>query len=89
MPIGADEVTVFDHTGAYAAFPNGGMAVTPHAILEVRSATGDLIWRFDRDGPKPRRVMPASVASDINMILNKVVEEERALLAAPRLHRAP
>ena len=75
LPIGADEVTVFDHTGAYATFPNGGMAVTPHSILEVRSATGDLIWRFDRDGPKPRRVMPQSVAADINMILNKAVEE--------------
>jgi penicillin-binding protein 1A len=75
LPIGADEVTVFDHTAAYATFPNGGMAVTPHAILEVRSATGDLIWRFDRDGPKPRRVMPQSVAADINMILNKAVEE--------------
>jgi penicillin-binding protein 1A len=74
LPIGADEVTVFDHTGAFATFPNGGLAVTPHAILEVRSATGDLIWRFDRDGPKPRRVMPAGVASDINMILNQAVE---------------
>ncbi len=74
LPIGADEVTVFDHTGAFATFPNGGMAVTPHAILEVRSATGDLIWRFDRDGPKPRRVMPAQVAADINMILNQAVE---------------
>jgi penicillin-binding protein 1A len=50
------------------------LAVTPHAILEVRSATGELIWRFDRDGPKPRRVMPAQVAADINMILNQAVE---------------
>lgn len=74
LPIGADEVTVFDHSVAFATFPNGGMAVTPHAILEVRSATGDLIWRFDRDGPKPRRVMPAQVAADINMILNQAVE---------------
>jgi len=65
---------VFDHAAAFATFPNGGMAVTPHAILEVRSATGELIWRFDRDGPKPRRVMPAQVAADINMILNQAVE---------------
>jgi penicillin-binding protein 1A len=75
LPIGADEVTVFDHTAAFATFPNGGKAVTPHTILEVRNATGDLIWRFDRDGRKPRQVMPAQVASDINMILNKAVEE--------------
>lgn len=74
LPIGADEVTVFDHSAAFITFPNGGMAVTPHAILEVRSATGELIWRFDRDGPKPRRVMPAQVAADINMILNQAVE---------------
>jgi penicillin-binding protein 1A len=74
LPIGAGEVTVFDHAAAFATFPNGGMAVTPHAILEVRSATGELIWRFDRDGPKPRRVMPAQVAADINMILNQAVE---------------
>ena len=74
LPIGAGEVTVFDHSAAFAAFPNGGMAVTPHAILEVRSATGELIWRFDRDGPKPRRVMPAQVAADINMILTQAVD---------------
>ena len=55
LPIGADEVTVLDHTGGFATFPNGGKAVTPHAILEVRSGTGDLIWRFDRDGKKPCR----------------------------------
>ena len=59
LPIGADEVTVLDHTVAYATFPNLGKAVTPHAILEVRTGTGDVVWRFDRDGPKPRQVMPA------------------------------
>ena len=84
LPIGAGEVTVFDHAAAFATFPNGGMAVTPHSILEVRSATGELIWRFDRDGPKPRRVMPAQVAADINMILTQAVEAgtgRRAILA--------
>lgn len=75
LPIGADEVTVLDHTGAFAAFPNGGLAVKPHAAIEVRSATGELIWRADRDLKKPVRVMPAQVASDMNMMLNKAVEE--------------
>ena len=75
MPIGADEVTVLDHTGGYATFVNGGKAVTPHAILEVRSGTGDLIWRFDRDGKKPVQVITPQVANDMNMMMNKVVEE--------------
>jgi penicillin-binding protein 1A len=74
LPIGADEVTVLDHTAAHATFPNMGKAVTPHAILEVRTGTGDLVWRFDRDGPKPRQVMPPSIAADMIKMMNSVVE---------------
>jgi len=74
LPIGADEVTVLDHTGAYATFPNMGKAVTPHAILEVRTGTGDLVWRYDRDGPKPHQVLPPGVAADMMKMMNSVVE---------------
>ena len=74
LPIGADEVTVLDHTGAYATFPNLGKAVKAHAILEVRTGNGDLVWRFDRDGPKPRQVLPPQVASDMIKMMNSVVE---------------
>jgi penicillin-binding protein 1A len=84
LPIGADEVTVLEHTVAYATFPNKGMSVTPHAILEVRSAAGDTIWRFDRDGPKPRRAITESVAADMSLMMSKVVEEgtaRRAILS--------
>ena len=62
LPIGADEVTVLDHTVAFATFPNLGKAVASHAILEVRTGNGDVVWRFDRDGPKPRQVLPEKVA---------------------------
>ena len=74
LPIGADAVTVLDHTGAYATFPNLGKAVTPHAILEVRTGAGELVWRFDRDGPKPRQVLPPGVAADMIKMMNSVVE---------------
>jgi penicillin-binding protein 1A len=83
MPIGADEVTVLDHTGGYGIFVNEGKSITPHAILEVRSGAGDLIWRFDRDGKKPVQVISPQVARDMNMMMNKVVEEgtgKRAIL---------
>ena len=88
LPIGAGEVTVLDHTVAYAAFPNVGKAVKPHALLEVRTGNGEVIWRFDRDGPKPRQVMPAQVALDMNMMMNKVTEEgtaRRALIPGVRI----
>ncbi len=59
MPIGAAEVTVLDHTAGYTAFPNLGKAATPHALLEVRTANGDVVWRFDRDGKQARAGVPA------------------------------
>jgi penicillin-binding protein 1A len=74
LPIGADGVELLDHTGAYATFPNLGMAVTPHALLEVRGGDGTLIWRYDRDGPKPHRALPAHVAADMIKMMNSVVE---------------
>jgi penicillin-binding protein 1A len=78
MPIGADEVTVLDHTGGYTIFPNLGKAMAPHAILELRSGPGELIWRWDRDGKKPVTVLPPQVAMDMNMMMSKVVEEGTA-----------
>ncbi|MGE0565902.1 MAG: transglycosylase domain-containing protein [Pseudolabrys sp.] len=78
LPIGADEVTVVDHVGAYTTYPNLGMAATAHALLEVRTGTGELIWRFDRDGPKPKRVFTAQIAQDMNLMMSNVVENGTA-----------
>ncbi len=88
LPIGAGEVTVLDHTVAFATFPNGGKSVTAHGLLEVRTGNGEVVWRFDRDGPKPRQVLPAQVALDMNMMLNKAAEEgtgRRAILNGIRI----
>jgi penicillin-binding protein 1A len=75
---------VLEHTVAYAAFPNGGKAVKPHAILEVRSGSGETIWRFDRDETlKPVQAIPPQVASDMALMMSHVVEEgtaKRAIL---------
>jgi penicillin-binding protein 1A len=74
LPIGADEVYVFEHAVAYATFPNLGRAVVPHAALEVRTGTGELVWRFDRDGKKPQQVISPEVALDMIKMMNSVVE---------------
>jgi penicillin-binding protein 1A len=83
LPIGADEVYVYEHAVAYATFPNLGRAVAPHAALEVRTGNGQLVWRFDRDGPKPKQVISPSVALDMIKMMNSVVENgtgKRAML---------
>jgi penicillin-binding protein 1A len=74
LPIGADAVNLLEHVGAYATFPNLGMKVAPHAILEVRTGSGKVIWRYDRDGPKPKRALPRQVAQDMITMMNSVVE---------------
>ncbi|MBI3698869.1 MAG: PBP1A family penicillin-binding protein [Afipia sp.] len=78
LPIGSDEVSVIEHAVAYATFPNKGKAVTPHAVLEVRTGAGDLVWRWDRDGPKPTQAIPASTAADMAGMMSHVVEEGTA-----------
>ena len=74
LPLGADGINVLEHTTAYAAFANGGMAVERHAVIDMRTPGGDVVWRFDRDGKKPVRVLPPQVVSDIVMMMNSVVE---------------
>jgi penicillin-binding protein 1A len=78
LPIGADEVSLVEHAVAYATFPNRGRASVPHAVLEVRSGAGDLVWRFDRDGKKPTQAIPASVAADMAGMMSHVVDEGTA-----------
>jgi penicillin-binding protein 1A len=82
MPIGADAVTVLEHAVAYVTFPNKGKAVTPHAVLEVRTGSGDLVWRWDRDGPKPRQAIPPNIAADMAGMMSHVVSEGTARRAA-------
>jgi penicillin-binding protein 1A len=74
LPIGADAVTPLEHTIAYATFPNLGKAVVPHAAIEVRTGTGTLVWRFDRDGTPPRQVLSPQVAVEMIKMMNSVVE---------------
>jgi penicillin-binding protein 1A len=82
LPIGSDEVTVLEHAVAYATFPNKGKAVTPHSVLEVRTGAGDLVWRWDRDGPKPRQAIPSPIAADMAGMMSHVVSEGTARRAA-------
>jgi len=48
--------------------------VAPHAALEVRTGTGQLVWRFDRDGTPPKQVISPQVAIDMIKMMNSVVE---------------
>jgi penicillin-binding protein 1A len=51
-------------------------------VLEVRTGAGDLVWRWDRDGPKPKQAIPANIAADMAGMMSHVVSEGTARRAA-------
>lgn len=75
LPIGADAVKVLDHTAAYATFPNLGKAVPTHAIIDVRTPNGSLVWNFERDGKKPEQVISKEIAIQMTQMMNKVIAD--------------
>jgi penicillin-binding protein 1A len=74
MPIGADEVTVIEHSAAYAAFANGGKRISLHAAVDIRNSKGDVIYRFEDDGQKPVQAIPENKIAELNTMLTQVVQ---------------
>jgi penicillin-binding protein 1A len=71
LALGSGLVTPLELTGAYAAFPNGGFAVSPHGILRVVDETGDVAFEA---GENPRRVLPEDVAFQLVTLMTDVVD---------------
>ena len=83
LPIGADEVSVIEHSASYAAFANGGKRVKPWAASEILNGRGDVIWRHDVDGIRPVQAFPPNIIADMDGMLVGVVEQgtgRRAIL---------
>jgi len=73
LPIGADGVSVLDMGSAYTTFASGGKHAPPYAVVEVRNSHGNVIYRADRDGPKPQQVINANTIAEMDgMLINDV-----------------
>lgn len=71
LPIGSVEMTPLDQAVGYATLANGGYRVQPYAIAEVRSSSGELLFKQE---PVKEKVLSDRVVSNLNFMLNKVVE---------------
>ena len=49
LALGTSEVSVLELVGAYVAFANGGIAVTPHVVESVKTAGGKLLYQRKDD----------------------------------------
>jgi penicillin-binding protein 1A len=67
MALGTNELTPLELTTAYAAIAAGGRAITPYAILEIRSRAGDVLYQRTPARP-PVTVDPGAVATLVDMM---------------------
>ena len=73
LPLGVNEMTVLDITRGYATFAAGGKLSQPHTVLEIRRASGELIYARERNEPPAPQVIPEEVAADMNRMMGQVV----------------
>jgi 1A family penicillin-binding protein len=71
LALGSGLVTPMELTAAYAAFPNGGLAVTPRAIVRVLDASGGVVLET---AVRRKRVLPEAVAFQTLSMLRDVID---------------
>jgi penicillin-binding protein 1A len=69
IALGTSEVTPLEITAAYAAFANGGRAIVPFVVTEVRSVNGKVLYQRN---PVP---LPAVIADDKVGMMNGMMKQ--------------
>ena len=71
LALGTSEVSVLELVGAYATFANGGMALTPHVVERVHSASGKLLYQHAADNLG--RVVEAGYVGMMNSMMQETL----------------
>jgi penicillin-binding protein 1A len=49
IALGTSEVSLTELVGAYVPFANGGLGITPHVVLKIRTAAGKILYAHSPD----------------------------------------
>ncbi|MCA1951886.1 MAG: penicillin-binding protein 1A, partial [Hyphomicrobiales bacterium] len=71
LALGTSEVSPIEMAAAYSAFANGGMGIIPHAILEVKTTDGAVIYR--RKPQTLGQVADPAVIGQMNRMLRETL----------------
>ena len=71
LALGATETTLLELAAAYATVANQGLAAWPHVIREIRTVSGDLLYRHD-GAPTPR-LIDGKVQADLAGMLEAAI----------------
>ncbi len=77
LALGAQEVRLVDLVGAYVPFENGGYAVHPYMVLEVRAEDGPVLYRY-RPQTAAVSVLSEEVLETMRDLMRAVVAEGTA-----------
>lgn len=73
LPLGPSEVTVMDMATGYSAFANGGYRARPHAVLNVRTSSGEVLYDNLSEAQELERVLDEKTVLGMVEMLNNVV----------------
>lgn len=85
LALGSNEVTLLEHTTAYAALANGGGSAFPYAITKITGEDGTLYYQR-REERERRRVADAHHVAELSTMMQQVLENgtgQRARLPWP------
>ena len=71
LALGTNEVSLLELTAAYATVANGGYAVRPHGIEEIRDRAGQALYR--RAASPAPKVLDEDVVRRMNAMMERVV----------------
>ena len=72
LALGVSEASLLEMTGAYAGILNGGSAVTPYGLIDLR-LQGDSEPLFGQDGGLGERVISERAARELTYMLSEVI----------------
>ncbi|MDW8148054.1 MAG: PBP1A family penicillin-binding protein [Roseiflexaceae bacterium] len=77
LTLGGGEVTLLELTGAYAAFANGGMRVTPYAVQDISGAT-----LHEVSAPLMRKAPSPALDPQIAYLISDILSDRYARMRA-------
>jgi len=82
MVLGTSGMTVMDQATGYLTLANGGFTGTRHAVTQLVTHSGRVIYDHARDGTEPRRVVSEDAVASMNSIMVQIPERGTARRAA-------
>ena len=82
LALGVSELSLMELSAAYAPLANGGLAIIPHGVLEVRTRSGRLLYR--RTGSRGTRIISRRHITQMNQMLSAALISGTGRKARPK-----